>query len=67
MFNVFDFEFFTTVATHRRLNVSIALQVIEIMSRVAQNNIFFANMAVIVMIQLMSRYNKDPNIHHCFS
>lgn len=35
IYNIYDFEFFTTIAAHKRLNVGIAIQVVEIMTRVA--------------------------------
>jgi hypothetical protein len=58
-FNVFDFEFFTTVASHKKLTLPTALMMTDTLTKIALTNVFYARVAINVMQTLMSRFSRS--------
>lgn len=55
-FNVFDFEFFTVVSAHRKLNFPTALLVIDSLSKIALTSVFYQKPAIKIISDLMTRF-----------
>ena len=45
-FNVFDFEFFTSVSNHRKLTIQTALLLIDSLSKIALTSVFYQQVAI---------------------
>lgn len=57
--NLFDFEFFTVVATHRKLKVPQALMLLETLVKIALSNLFYYKSAVNLIVSLINRFSKS--------
>lgn len=67
IFNIFDFEFFNTVVHHKRVNIQTALGVVELMVSICNQNIFFANTSISIILEVVYKFSKDPMLHQQFS
>ena len=68
-FNIFDFEFFGVVANHKRATVAIATQIIDTMVAQAtmQQQVFYANSATSIVLELVHRFSRDQPLHQHMS
>ena len=62
-FNIYDFEFFTAVVHHKRTPLAIALPILTAMINLATQNIFFANAAIALILEIVHRFSKDALLH----
>lgn len=58
-FNVFDFDFFTTVASHKKLTLPTALMMTDTLTKIALTNVFYARVSINVMQTLMQRFSRS--------
>ena len=58
-FNIFDFEFFGVVANHKRATVAIATQIIDTMVAQAIQQVFYANSATSIVLELVHRFSRE--------
>jgi hypothetical protein len=58
--NVFDFDFFALVASHRKLKVQTALMMQDTLTKIALTNVFYARAAINVLSTLLLRFSKSP-------
>ena len=65
--NVFDLEFITSAATHRKLSPEIALEFFDLMSKLKLNNYDFTRLADHAMEVLLDRFlTKDIFLQYVF-
>ena len=57
-FNVFDFEFFSTVAHHKKLTLQTALMMTDTLTKIALSNVFFARVSITVLQTILMRFSK---------
>lgn len=62
-FNIFDFEFFGVVANHKRATVSIGLQIVDTMVHQATTQVFYANSATSIVLELVHRFSREQPMH----
>lgn len=62
-FNIFDFEFFGVVANHKRATVSIGLQIVDTMVQQATTQVFYANSATSIVLELIHRFSREQTMH----
>jgi hypothetical protein len=62
-FNIFDFEFFGVVANHKRATVGIGLQIVDTMVQQATSQVFYANSATSIVLELLHRFNREQPMH----
>lgn len=62
-FNIFDFEFFGVVANHKRATVSIGLQIVDTMVHQAITQVFYANSATSIVLELVHRFSREQPMH----
>jgi hypothetical protein len=62
-FNIFDFEFFGIVANHKRVTVSIGLQIIDTMVSQATQQVFYANSATSIVLEIIHRFSREQPLH----
>ena len=58
-FNVFDFEFFLTVAKHKKLTLQTALMMTDTLTKIALSNVFYAQVSINVLKVLIMRFSKS--------
>ena len=61
-FNVFDFEFFQCVAYHKKLNVQIAVLLMEALTKIALASVFYAKVSILTLKTIIMRFSKSPEI-----
>ena len=66
-FNIFDFEFFGTVANHKRATVSIGLQIVDTMVQQATSQVFYSNSATSIVLELVHRFSREQPMHQHMS
>jgi len=66
-FNIFDFEFFGVVANHKRATVAIATQIIDTMVAQAIQQVFYANSATSIVLELVHRFSREQPLHQHMS
>lgn len=66
-FNIFDFEFFGVVANHKRATVSIGLQIVDTMVHQATTQVFYANSASSIVLELVHRFSRETPMHQHLS
>ena len=62
-FNIFDFEFFGVVANHKRSTVAIGLQIIDTMVAQATSQVFYANSATSIVLEIVHRFSREQPLH----
>jgi hypothetical protein len=62
-FNIFDFEFFGVVANHKRSTVAIGLQIIDTMVSQATSQVFYANSATSIVLEIVHRFSRERPLH----
>ena len=57
-FNIFDFDFFTAIARHPRLNIKNAIQVADLMAKsyLNENAVDFQTTAAIPLMLVVTRF-----------
>jgi hypothetical protein len=56
IYNVFDIEFLITVCNHPRVNIKLAVQLIDLLAKIYLNDIVYARAASIGFSTLASRF-----------
>jgi hypothetical protein len=54
--NTGDFELFKVIAYHPKLPVESAIQILEIVTDIARQNILFTRISLNLMLQILSRF-----------
>ena len=60
--NSTDFEFFLTVATHPKLNPSIAVQLLEIVCEISRKNVIFTRISLKLVLTLLNRFEHNNQV-----
>jgi hypothetical protein len=61
-FNVFDFEFFNVVGLHPKLSSSIAVLLVDTLSKIALTSVFYVQVALNILQQVAARFSKQPEM-----
>lgn len=62
-FNVFDFEFFYSLANHKKLTLPSAMLLLDSLSKIALTSVFYHNPAVNIISTLMVRFQHESELY----
>jgi hypothetical protein len=61
-FNVFDFEFFNSIATHKKLSIALAMLLLDSLSKIALSSVFYQQPAAQIITSIMIRFQDAPEL-----
>ena len=60
--NTSDFELFKVIAMHPKLSIESAIQILEIVTDIARQNILFTRVSLNIMLTVLQRFKGNTEI-----
>ena len=57
-----DFDFFTFIATHPKLNIDLSIQLLDFFSKLALSDIVHNSVVVPIYFKIIERYKEEKKV-----
>ncbi len=61
-FKIFDFDFFTFLAKHPKLNITHAIPMVDLLAKVYLNEVTYASAAKVPFVMICSRFIQEESM-----